>query len=97
MFLTMTAAIGGAMMAGIWLSQAGIAAAGLAAMIVGLTSAGVAAQVVVRLDRRTRAAGPEVEAEPVIDERPRLPRRRSAGSCPPLRRRRPGRPLAPAL
>ncbi|GJD59926.1 hypothetical protein [Methylobacterium frigidaeris] len=97
MFFTMTAAIGGAMTAGIWLSQDGAAAAGLAALTVGLMSAAAAASLMIRLDRRTRATDPAIEAEPVADERPRLPRRRVAGSCPPHRRRRPGQPRTARL
>ncbi|AWB25378.1 hypothetical protein DA075_31255 [Methylobacterium currus] len=98
MFFTMTAAIGGAMAAAAWSIQDGPTIVALAAGAAGLICATAAASLVVRLDRRVRAADPGAGEEPgpgqTADEWPRLPRRRAAGSCPPGRDRLSVRPDA---
>ncbi len=75
MFFTMTAAIGGGMMAAIWLLEDGPAVAAAAGAMAGAASAVMAAALLARLDRRI---DPATDAGRASDDLPRLPHRRRA-------------------
>lgn len=103
MFFVTTAAIGGSLMAVAFLIQDGLAAAGLAALMVGLASAALAASVLAQVERRAGAgryagSGPAAgRPGPAIDDLPRLARRRVAGTFPPHHPRPGAARFAPAL
>ncbi len=84
MFFTMTAAIGAAMTAAAWSIDDGLVVAGLAAGAAGLASAAATSLVMVRVDRRARAIGPDAVTDLVSTDLPRLERPRR-GRFAPLR------------
>ena len=82
MFFTMTAAVGAAMTAAVWSIDGGLVVAALVAGAAGLASAAAASFVMIRVDRRARAIGPEAGAEFVCADLPRLGRPRRVRLAP---------------